>query len=166
MFSNNCCSDVVLIASLYSRRLLWMVLGPNEQPPPANASITHTKQTREVLKSKQSLNAETSLSRMESMNSLLALLRKLKPIEFVSTVTTIHVHGVHRSASIFDYNLSTITKSIWWGFRFFNSNAICRTAQPVPSCVARNRKFQNRKFLIIRRETRDFLTLLADHHQK
>ena len=103
------------------------------------------------------LNAEASLSRMESMNSLLALLRKLKPIEFVSTVTTIHVHGVHRSASIFDYNLSTITKSIWWGFRFFNSNAICRTAQPEPSCVARNRKFQNRKFLIIRRETRDFL---------
>jgi len=71
-----------------------MVLGPSKQPPPADASIANTKQTAEVLTSKQSLKTETSLNRMASMNSLLALLRKLKPIEFVSTVTTMQVHGV------------------------------------------------------------------------
>ena len=87
-----------------------MVLGPNEQPLPANASIANTKQTTEALNNKQSLNEDNSLSRMVSMDSLLDLLRKLKPIGFVSTETTTYVHGVRESASIFVSNLSTITR--------------------------------------------------------
>jgi len=89
-----------------------MVLGPNEQPTLANASIVNTKQTAKVPKSKQRLNAEASLSRMESKKSLLALLQKLKPMEFVSTVTTMQIYGVQPPAKTFAANLSTVAKKV------------------------------------------------------